>query len=281
MRACSDGGGVTNASSTVSRRVRNARGSTTSVVACARRRRRRRRVDRRRCLAARRDRCRRAPRQSRSPVAEARRRRDRRRGRAPDAAGWRARSSARRARPAASERAEIGRRRAAPPATRIIIAAAARSRSCPAASRGDVAVAGADPVVGAARSSRGTRMLWYCRRRRAARCSRARTGCSAPRRCAPSRRRDLRRALHDLGPAAALVGDLAQRRRVDAGVDRLPVRRVDRDRVDEGVAAQQRRAHLAQRGVAGRVGAVGDDQQRRALARARVAISGSDSTMAS
>ena len=50
---------------------------------------------------------------------------------------------------------------------------------------------------------------------------------------------ELRRVLDDLGPPAALGGDLAQRRRVDAGVDRLALRRVDRDRVDERVAAAQ------------------------------------------
>ena len=53
----------------------------------------------------------------------------------------------------------------------------------------------------------------------------------------------------------------------DPGVDRLPVRRVDRDRVDERVAAPQRRPQLAQGRGAGGVGAVGDDQHRGALAR--------------
>src|SRR4051812_41068604 len=50
---------------------------------------------------------------------------------------------------------------------------------------------------------------------------------------------ELRRVLHDLGAAAALGGDLAQRRRVHPRVDRLPLRRVDGDGVDEGVAAAQ------------------------------------------
>ena len=77
-----------------------------------------------------------------------------------------------------------------------------------------------------------------------------------------------RGVLHDLGAAAALAGDLVAAPRVDPRVDRLRLRRVDRDRVDERVAAQQRRSHLAQRGVARRVGAVGDHQQRGALARA-------------
>ena len=52
---------------------------------------------------------------------------------------------------------------------------------------------------------------------------------------------------------------------VDARVDRLAFGRVDGDRVEEGVAAVQRRSHLAQRRGARRVGAVRDDRQRRAL----------------
>src|SRR5947199_39424 len=56
---------------------------------------------------------------------------------------------------------------------------------------------------------------------------------------------DLRRGLHHFGPAAALVGDLAQRRRVDSRVDRRSIGRVDGDGVDEGIAAQERRLHLA------------------------------------
>ena len=41
---------------------------------------------------------------------------------------------------------------------------------------------------------------------------------------------------------------------------------VDRDRIHERFAPQQRRSHIAQRRVAGGVGTVGDDQQGRALA---------------
>ena len=47
----------------------------------------------------------------------------------------------------------------------------------------------------------------------------------------------------------------------------LSLGRIDRDRVDERVAAQERRPHVAQRRVARRVGAVGDDQERGALLR--------------
>src|SRR5260221_8241794 len=78
-----------------------------------------------------------------------------------------------------------------------------------------------------------------------------------------SRRRlvELRRVLDDLGPPAALGGDLAQRRRVDPRVDWPAFRPVDRDRIDEGVAAPQRRPHLAQRRRARGVGAVRDHQE--------------------
>src|SRR5476649_1305672 len=71
---------------------------------------------------------------------------------------------------------------------------------------------------------------------------------------------ELRRVLDDQRAPAALGRDLAQRRRVDACVDRLALWRVDRDRVDERVAAPQRGAHLAQRRRAGRVGAVRDHE---------------------
>ena len=73
---------------------------------------------------------------------------------------------------------------------------------------------------------------------------------------------ELRRVLHDLGAAAALGGDLAQRLRVDPRVDRLALGRIDGDRVDERVAAPQRRPHVAQRCGARRVGAVRDHQER-------------------
>ena len=66
----------------------------------------------------------------------------------------------------------------------------------------------------------------------------------------------IRAVLHDLGASAALVGNFAQGRRVHASVNRLGLGRVDRDRVSERVAAEERRSHLAERGGAGCVGAV-------------------------
>src|SRR5580765_5970594 len=76
---------------------------------------------------------------------------------------------------------------------------------------------------------------------------------------------ELRRVLHDLRAPAALGRDLPERRRLAARVDRLPIGRVDRDRVHEGVAAAQRRPYLPQRRRARRVGAVRDHENRRAL----------------
>ena len=57
---------------------------------------------------------------------------------------------------------------------------------------------------------------------------------------------------------------------VHAGVQRVPRRRIDRDGVDEGVAALQRGPELPERDVAGRIGAVGDHDQRGAFARAMI-----------
>src|SRR4249919_3224601 len=101
---------------------------------------------------------------------------------------------------------------------------------------GDVAVAGPHPVVGAGGADpQAVELAVGAARRGVADHVLAVQLLGDPRR----RLVELRRVLHDLGAAAALRGDLAQRRRVDAGVDRLPVGRVDRDRVDEGVAAVQ------------------------------------------
>ena len=141
-----------------------------------------------------------------------------------------------------------------------------RSRGRSLLARGDVAVAGADagrPGWSCARGCCGTG-----RRRDARTSSRARTGCSAPRRCWPwpaSRSAVLRTTSvrPPLWPVISFrVFD------VDPLGDRLRLRRVDRDRVDEGVAAHERRAEVVQRGVARGVGAVGDEHDRRALARA-------------
>src|SRR6185436_10096244 len=74
--------------------------------------------------------------------------------------------------------------------------------------------------------------------------------------------------LDDLGAPAGLVRDFRQRLGVDARVDRLALRRINRDRVDERVGAQEARAQTAQRDVARGVGAVRYQDQRGAIARA-------------
>jgi len=58
-------------------------------------------------------------------------------------------------------------------------------------------------------------------------------------------------AADHLGAPAAFGSDLAQCLHVDTGVDRLALGRVDRDRVDERLAAQQCRPDVAQRRGAG------------------------------
>ena len=78
---------------------------------------------------------------------------------------------------------------------------------------------------------------------------------------AGGRGRETSRVTHHLGAAAAVVGDLAQRVRVHARVDWLRRGRIDRNRVHEGIAAEQRRAHFLQGGVARGIGAIRDDHQ--------------------
>ena len=85
---------------------------------------------------------------------------------------------------------------------------------------------------------------------------------------ARGRRVEVRGRADDFRPPAALARDLVQRVDVDALGDRLRLRRVDRDGIDEGVGADQRRTQSVQRHVAGRVGAVGDEDEGGALARA-------------
>src|SRR2546428_8280476 len=80
----------------------------------------------------------------------------------------------------------------------------------------------------------------------------------------------IRAVLHDLGASAALVGNFAQGRRVHASINRLRLGRVDRDRVSEPVAAEERRSHVSERGGAGRVGAVWKEHQGGPLTRAGV-----------
>jgi hypothetical protein len=66
--------------------------------------------------------------------------------------------------------------------------------------------------------------------------------------------------------SACLVCDFAERLGIDASVDGLTDGRVDRHRKHECVGAKERRAQLAQRCVARRIGAIGDQHQRRAIA---------------
>src|SRR4051812_32804415 len=102
--------------------------------------------------------------------------------------------------------------------------------------RGDVALAGADAIVRAGHAHAQTVILAVrAARRRVTEDVLAVQLLGDPRRGLL----DLRRVLHDLGPAAGLGRDLAQRRGVDPGVDRLTLRRVHGDGIDEGVAAAQ------------------------------------------
>jgi hypothetical protein len=70
--------------------------------------------------------------------------------------------------------------------------------------------------------------------------------------------------------STGLVGDFRERLGIHAGIDRLTHRRVDRDREDESVGAEQGRSKIPERRVARGVGAVGNQHQRRAVTRALI-----------
>src|SRR3954447_3163350 len=97
--------------------------------------------------------------------------------------------------------------------TPSILAALAAGR------RGDVAAAGADPIAGAGDAhAQAVELAVGAARRRVAEHVLAVQLLGDPRRALVQ----LRRVLHDLGAAAALGRDVAQRRGVHPGVDRLP-----------------------------------------------------------
>jgi len=82
----------------------------------------------------------------------------------------------------------------------------------------------------------------------------------------PRRRRsELGAIVHHFGIPAALARHLAQRERVHTIVDRTGVRRVDRDGVDERVAAPQQPPDVANVAMAAGIGAVGNQENRRPL----------------
>ena len=82
----------------------------------------------------------------------------------------------------------------------------------------------------------------------------------------PGRADQIVQASRHLRASAAVVGNLAKGSRIDVRVDGARLRRVDRDRVGERVAADQSRADVAQRRGTRRVGTVRDQQNRRPLA---------------
>ena len=95
---------------------------------------------------------------------------------------------------------------------------------------------------------------------------------------ARGRRCELGGVLHDLGVAAGVVGDVAQRIRVDAAAERARIVAIDGHRIEERVGPQQLRTQHAQVDVAGGVGAVGNRSRRRRAGDAALSNSGSEAS---